>query len=62
MPDSDKPCPPSREGRRNLTVWLPTELLRSLRHIGVETDRPLQDLVEEGVAIIVDRYRSKKNA
>ena len=58
MSESRKhPLPPSREGRSSLTVWLRRDVVKRLRHTAVETERSIQDIVEDAIIRDLDRIQ-----
>jgi hypothetical protein len=58
MSEEKRYVPPSREGRGNLTVWLPRERIQEIKRLAVDTRIPMQDLVNEGLDYILEKYRT----
>ncbi len=47
--------PPSRVGRKALTVHVPPEWVVNLKIYGAKADKPLQSLVEEALIDLADK-------
>jgi hypothetical protein len=48
MPDRQKPpVPPSRQGKRAVTIWLEPEVVRQLNIVAAETCRTREDLMRD---------------
>lgn len=48
MTDAEKPkLPPSRQGKRAVTLWLEPNVVRQLNIIAAETDRTREDLFRD---------------
>ena len=53
--------PPSRIGRKALTVHVPPEWVVNLKIYGVKTGKPLQGLVEEALIDLADKLKIDLN-
>ena len=54
LPGSDQiapkvPPPPSRQGKKGLTIWLDPAVIRALKQLAAETDRTQESLVREAL-------------
>lgn len=54
--------PPSREGKRALTVYLRPEAWKQLRMLAVNLERPAQALGEEAVNLLFEKHRLNRIA
>ncbi len=45
--------------RKNITSSLETELVKDLKHLAVDTERPLNDLLEEAIQDLLKKYEKK---
>jgi hypothetical protein len=54
--------PPSREGKRALTVYLRPEAWKQLRMLSVNLERPSQSLGEEAVNLLFEKHRLNRIA
>ena len=54
--------PPSREGKRALTVYLRPEAWKQLRMLAVNLERPTQALGEEALNLLFEKHRLNRIA
>ncbi len=54
------PRPPAPEQRKQYGLRLRIRLMRELRHLSVDQDKNLNDLVEEGIQDLLKKYREKR--
>jgi hypothetical protein len=52
--------PPSREGRRSYTLWLPVDMIKELRRVSYESGRSLQDIGETALAKAIAEHDRKQ--
>lgn len=46
--------------RKNITSSLEIELIKKLKHLAVDADKPLNDLLEEAIRDILAKYESQE--
>jgi len=46
--------------RKNITSRLENELIKKLKHLAVDTERPLNDLLEEAIIDLLEKYENKE--
>lgn len=54
--------PPSREGKRVLSIYLPPEAWKQLRMLAVNLETSTQDLGEEAVNMLFEKHRLNRIA
>ena len=54
--------PPSREGKRALTVYLRPEAWKQLRMLSVHIERPTQALGEDAINLLFEKHRLNRIA
>jgi len=54
------PRPPSPEPRKQYGLRLRVRLMRELRHLAVDQDKNLNDLVEDAIADLLKKHHGKK--
>ena len=47
--------------RKPFTTRIETELIRRLKHLHADTDRPLNDLLEEAIKLLLKKHEKKAN-
>ena len=47
--------------RKNITSSLENELVKKLKHLAVDTDRALNDLLEEAIVDLIEKYENNGN-
>jgi hypothetical protein len=52
--------PPSREGRRSFTLWLPVNMIEDLKRVSYESKRSLQEIGEDALAKVITAHDRKK--
>ena len=45
--------------RKNITSSIETELIKSLKHLAVDTEKALNDLLEEAISDLLKKYEKK---
>jgi len=58
----NKTRPPSREGKRVLSVYLKPEAWKQLRMLSVNLESPTQALGEEAINLLFEKYRLNRIA
>jgi predicted DNA-binding protein len=43
-----------------MTTSIDTDLVKRLKYVSVDTDRPLNDLLEEAIKLLLNKYEKKK--
>ena len=61
-PKPAAPRPPSREGKRVLSIYLKPEAWKQLRMLSVNLERPSQSLGEEALNLLFERHRLNRIA
>jgi hypothetical protein len=56
------PRPPSREGKRVLSIYLKPEAWKQLRMLSVNLERPSQSLGEEALNLLFEKHRLNRIA
>jgi hypothetical protein len=54
--------PPSREGKRVLSIYLKPEAWKQLRMLSVNLERPSQSLGEEALNLLFEKHRLNRIA
>jgi hypothetical protein len=54
--------PPSREGKRVLSIYLKPEAWKQLRMLSVNLERPIQSLGEEALNLLFEKHRLNRIA
>lgn len=54
--------PPSREGKRVLSVYLPPEAWKQLRMLSLNLETPTQDLGEQAINLLFEKHRLNRIA
>jgi hypothetical protein len=54
--------PPSREGKRVLSIYLPPEAWKQLRMLAVNLETSTQDLGEEAINMLFEKHRLNRIA
>lgn len=57
-----KARPPSREGKRVLSIYLKPEAWKQLRMLSVNLESPTQALGEEAINLLFEKYRLNRIA
>lgn len=57
-----KARPPSREGKRVLSIYLKPEAWKQLRMLSVNLESPTQTLGEEAINLLFEKYRLNRIA
>ncbi len=52
--------PKSEVKRKSFGIRLDVELVKALKHISTDSDKPLNVLVEEGIREVLENYGEKK--
>ena len=47
--------------RKNITSSIETELIKKLKYLAADTERPLNDLLEEAIQDLLKKYKTKNN-
>ena len=47
--------------RKNITSRLENELIKQLKHLAVDAERPLNDLLEEAIVDLLKKYENKED-
>ena len=54
--------PPSREGKRVLSIYLKPEAWKQLRMLSLDTEQPTQALGEEAINLLFEKHRLNRIA
>ena len=46
--------------RKNITSSIEVELIKKLKHLAVDTEKPLNELLEEAIQELLEKYESDK--
>jgi hypothetical protein len=47
--------------RKNITSSIEIDLVKELKHLAVDTDKPLNDLLEEAIRDLLKKYQPPKD-
>jgi predicted transcriptional regulator len=47
--------------RKNITSSIESELIKCLKHLAVDTDKALNDLLEEAIRDLLKKYKKLEN-
>jgi hypothetical protein len=56
------PKPLPEENRKQYGLRLSTALMKDIQHLAVDTDRWMNDLIEEAARDLLKKYRDKRKA
>jgi len=48
-------------GRKVVTTRLNIELMKALKHLAVDTDKAINDLLEEAIADLLQKYKEESD-
>ena len=51
---------PSRRGKKAVTVYLEPEIVRQLKHLGIEADKSMQAMMSEAVTQYLKKHSKER--
>lgn len=59
---SDSTRPPSRQGKKNLSVWVDPDVIKQIKQISIDHDKTAQDLQCEALNSLFAKYHKAQIA